>query len=376
MYEQESNIHNIMNAIPLNSSQHGVIMIENIVGEDSNVTRQRFIPPENIGESVKIIELSNEITQISNINMGGCKEWKCIIHSRKSDMIMPIAEAILMSSPKESYQRYPNQYYVLFTQESPANYPVIDLSFNLSLNFIRNSPISSPYGYTVKLAKASKPIGSIIHGDIIQNKTIPIAWFVSNCRTASQRERYVKHLKKYLTVDIFGSCGNMRCKQNDASCESQLDNVYYFYLSFENSICENYITEKLWKHGYGHDIIPIVLKRSIVERYVPPHSFIAVDDFTTILDLANYLKYLMHNLSAYKEYFEWRRDYKVLFLDGNIHDQLERPWGFCQLCRLLWMKPRPKYVIENFTVFWDNKCESSGTLVNRILQEEKLTKKN
>nr|CDQ04055.1 BMA-FUT-1, isoform b [Brugia malayi] len=86
-------------------------------------------------------------------------------------------------------------------------------------------PISSPYGYTVKLAKASKPIGSIIHGDIIQNKTIPIAWFVSNCRTASQRERYVKHLKKYLTVDIFGSCGNMRCKQNDASCESQLDNV-------------------------------------------------------------------------------------------------------------------------------------------------------
>ncbi|EJW77983.1 hypothetical protein WUBG_11107 [Wuchereria bancrofti] len=25
------------------------------------------------------------------------------------------------------------------------------------------------------------------------------------------------------------------------------------------------------------------------------------------------------------------------------------------------MKPRPKYIIENFTVFWDNKCESSGT---------------
>uniref|UniRef100_A0A1I8EY53 Uncharacterized protein n=1 Tax=Wuchereria bancrofti TaxID=6293 RepID=A0A1I8EY53_WUCBA len=103
-------------AIPLNSSQYGVIMIENIVGEDSNVTRQRFIPPENIGESVKIIELSNEITQISNINMGGCKEWKCIIHSRKSDMIMPTAEAILMSSLQESYQRYPNQYYVFFTQ--------------------------------------------------------------------------------------------------------------------------------------------------------------------------------------------------------------------------------------------------------------------
>lgn len=71
-------------------------------------------------------------------------------------------------------------------------------------------------------------------------------------------------------------------------------------MAFENSICEDYITEKLWKHGYGHDIIPIILKRSIVERYVPPHSFIAVDDFTTIRDLADYLKYLMHNLSAYR----------------------------------------------------------------------------
>lgn len=75
---------------------------------------------------------------------------------------------------------------------------------------------------------------------------------------------------------------------------------YYFYLAFENSICQDYITEKLWNHGYGHDVIPITLKRSIVERYVPPHSFIAVDDFKTIRDLANYLKYLMNNLSAYK----------------------------------------------------------------------------
>ncbi|OZC07515.1 fucosyl transferase [Onchocerca flexuosa] len=196
-------------------------------------------------------------------------------------------------------------------KESAANYAIDDLSFNLSLNFIRKSPISSPYGYTVKLAKASRPIGSLIDNNIILNKTKPIAWFVSNCRTESQRE--------------------------------------------------------LWKHGYGHDIIPIILKRSIVERYVPPHSFIAVDDFTTIRDLAVYLKYLMHNLSAYKEYFEWRRKYKVLFLDGNNHDQLERPWGFCQLCRLLWMNPRPKYVISDFSNFWINSCELSGTVV---LQED------
>ncbi|KAM3718459.1 Alpha-(1,3)-fucosyltransferase fut-1 [Dirofilaria immitis] len=360
--KQKSNLPINTNAIPLYSSEHGIIMIENIVGENPDEIYRRFIPPKNIGNDVKIIELSYGITQISNVNMGGCKEWQCIIRIRKSNIIIPTAEAILINSLKERYHRYPNQYYIFFTQESAANYPTDDLSFNLSLNFIRNSPISSPYGYAVKLAKASKPIGSLINDDIIQNKTKPIAWFVSNCKTASQREIYVNYLKKYLTVDIFGSCGDLYCADSNASCEKQLDNVYYFYLAFENSICDDYITEKLWKHGYGHDVIPIILKRSIVERYVPPYSFIAVDDFTTVHDLADYLKYLMHNLSAYKEYFEWRREYKVFFLDGNNHDQLERPWGFCQLCRLLWLNPRPKYVIENFADFWNNSCELSGTL--------------
>uniref|UniRef100_A0A0R3S4C3 Fucosyltransferase n=1 Tax=Elaeophora elaphi TaxID=1147741 RepID=A0A0R3S4C3_9BILA len=322
-----------------------------------------------LGKDVKVIELSEGITQISNVNMGGCKEWKCIIRFRKSDSIIPTADAILINSMKKHYRRHPNQYYIFFTQESSANYPIDDLSFNLTLNFIRNSPISSPYGYTVKLAKDSKPIGSLINNNSIRNKSIPIAWFVSNCETASQRELYVNYLQKYLTVDIFGACGNKQCKHNK-SCEHQLDNVYYFYLAFENSICEDYITEKLWKHGYGHDVIPIILKRSIVEQYAPPHSFIAVDDFATVRDLAIYLKYLMHNISAYREYFEWRREYKVLFLDGNIHDELERPWGFCQLCRLIWINPRPKYVIENFIDFWNKSCELSGTLVKRILREE------
>uniref|UniRef100_A0A915PMA7 Fucosyltransferase n=1 Tax=Setaria digitata TaxID=48799 RepID=A0A915PMA7_9BILA len=346
-------------------------MIENIVGEDPEEVRQRFTSPNITKKDAKIIEVSNDKIEISNDNMGGCKEWNCIIRFHKAKF-MQSAEAFLINSIDSGTKRYSSQYYVFFTQESPANHLADDLSFNLSLNFIRNSPVSSPYGYTVKLAKASRPVGSLIDDDVVRNKKIPVAWFVSNCNTPSKREVYVRHLKKYLTVDIFGSCGNLRCKHN-AQCEKQLDNVYFFYLAFENSICHDYITEKLWKHGYGHDIIPIIMKRSIVERYAPPYSFIAIDDFVNIRDFANYLQYLMGNKSAYKEYFEWRRNYKVLFLDGSNHDELERPWGFCQLCRLLWMNPRPKYAIENFTDFWQNSCEPTGKLVNKILEmEQKL----
>uniref|UniRef100_A0A0N4VID4 Fucosyltransferase n=1 Tax=Enterobius vermicularis TaxID=51028 RepID=A0A0N4VID4_ENTVE len=108
---------------------------------------------------------------------------------------------------------------------------------------------------------------------------------------------------------------------------------YFFYITFENSICKDYLTEKLWNQGFQNTIIPLVLKREQVEPYVPPHSFIAVDDFSDAEQLAAYLKYLMQNKTAYMEYFNWRKEYKVIFLDGSAHDSLERPWGFCQLCR-------------------------------------------
>ncbi|KHJ80184.1 hypothetical protein OESDEN_20147 [Oesophagostomum dentatum] len=90
-----------------------------------------------------------------------------------------------------------------------------------------------------------------------------------------------------------------------------------------------------------------MIQRAVVEHVVPPNSFIAADDFSTTKDLAAHLHYLMRNKTAYMEYFQWRHEYKVVFLDGSNHDGLERPWGFCQLCRLLWERPRRNFRIES-----------------------------
>uniref|UniRef100_A0A8R1IES9 Fucosyltransferase n=1 Tax=Caenorhabditis japonica TaxID=281687 RepID=A0A8R1IES9_CAEJA len=106
-------------------------------------------------------------------------------------------------------------------------------------------------------------------------------------------------------------------------------------------------------------------KRSIVEQLVPPNSFIAVDDFKTVKEMGDYLNYLMKNHTAYMEYFEWRRDYKVVFLNGNAHDILERPWGFCQLCRMVWTEPRQTVIIPNWTEYWKESCEKDGELVEK-----------
>ncbi|VDP60232.1 unnamed protein product [Heligmosomoides polygyrus] len=165
---------------------------------------------------------------------------------------------------------------------------------------------------------------------LVNAKSKGAAWFVSHCGTNSHREAYVDELKNYFPVDIYGRCGSLKCDRGGA-CEKMLDVDYHFYIAFENSICKDYITEKLWNQGYLRDVVPLVLKRSIVEPFVPPNSFIAADDFSDPKDLAAHLHYLMNNKTAYAEYFSWRREYKVVFLNGHYHDGLERPWGFCQV---------------------------------------------
>ncbi|CEF60548.1 Glycosyl transferase, family 10-containing protein [Strongyloides ratti] len=186
---------------------------------------------------------------------------------------------------------------------------------------------------------------------------------VSHCQTPSKREEYVNYLKKYIDIDIYGACGNKQCRKEN-NC-NDVDDKYYFYLAFENSICKDYITEKLWYRGYNRPIIPIVLKRSIIENYAPPNSFIAIDDFKNTQQLANYLKDLMNDKEKYISYFDWMKEYKVIFLDGQNHDIAERPWGFCQFCRILHSNNKNFTRMQNFNEWWNGSCEEKGTLVKQ-----------
>ncbi|RXG61965.1 Alpha-(1,3)-fucosyltransferase C, partial [Armadillidium vulgare] len=55
-------------------------------------------------------------------------------------------------------------------------------------------------------------------------------------------------------VDIYGRCGPLNCSHSE-DCYETFEKEYKFYFSFENSICHDYITEKLfnvlgWKEDY------------------------------------------------------------------------------------------------------------------------------
>ena len=85
----------------------------------------------------------------------------------------------------------------------------------------------------------------------LSQRTKDIAWMVSHCTTNSKREDYVNEMQKFdkLQVDIYGKCGNLSQPSKTEGLEAaykMLAKQYKFYLSFENSICSEYITEKFF----------------------------------------------------------------------------------------------------------------------------------
>ena len=131
---------------------------------------------------------------------------------------------------------------------------------------------------------------------------------VSHCKTASKREDYVDTLRLHLDITIKGSCYTDIKKDIDAF--KDLDN-YFFYLSFENSLCDDYITEK-FMNMLKHNIVPVVMgapKRDY-EKIAPPNSFIHVTDFNSTAHLAKYLIHLQNHAG------------KLTFLEfSNIKDR-------------------------------------------------------
>ena len=136
-----------------------------------------------------------------------------------------------------------------------------------------------------------------------------VAWMVSRCAAASKRRDYVNLLQRYIPVDIYGKCGNHTCfPKFSRKCEHLLNTTYKFYLAFENSLCPEYITEKVWLR-LKEDVVPIVLGGAEYDKYLPKHSYINIKDFSSPRELAKYLTILIKNDTLYNEYFHWKNDY-------------------------------------------------------------------
>lgn len=188
--------------------------------------------------------------------------------------------------------RAENQLYVLVSLESTKNYEMskdYDWFFNFTWTYKLNSDLTYPYmvvrnkrGKVVapKIdvhwmdTKQMKPTSQLIKNRLQYKKTAA-AWFASNCFDvkSSQRLDFVRNLREALAnyeqeIDIYGGCGNSYCPTDQMDeCLVKLEKDYYFYLSFENSLSDDYVTEKLLM-ALDHFAVPVVYGGANYTRYV------------------------------------------------------------------------------------------------------------
>ncbi|XP_007475468.1 alpha-(1,3)-fucosyltransferase 7 [Monodelphis domestica] len=213
-------------------------------------------------------------------------------------------------------KRPPGQPWVWTNLESPSNTHGLSRYRNIFtwvMSYRRDSDIFVPYGELVPRAGPDLPVPA-------KNRTA--AWVISNYRRTQKRALVYSQLSKYLLIDVFGRASR---KPLCAGCLLPTLAPYRFYLAFENSQHPDYITEKLWRNALSAGVVPVVLgpPRATYEAFLPADSFVHVDDFGSVRDLATFLKSV--NASHYQRFFAWRKRLAVRLYS----DWRER---FCGVC--------------------------------------------
>ncbi|XP_072530505.1 4-galactosyl-N-acetylglucosaminide 3-alpha-L-fucosyltransferase 9-like [Salminus brasiliensis] len=278
----------------------------------------------------------------SRFNIGGCLLTADRSLYGKADAVLFHHRDIardLSNLPRSP--RPPHQKWIWMNSESPSHterIPGLDKLFNVSLSYRKDADISLPYGQVIPLDK--EPEDDFVPPE--KNKIV--CWIVSNYSPDHRRTHYYKELQKYIRVHVYGDYFQRHVSEEGyqeiiASCK--------FYLSFENSVHKDYITEKLF-NALALGAVPVVFgpSRKNYERFVPSDSFIHVEDFPSIRALAKHLYHLHENEVLYRRYFSWRRHFTATttsFPEENV----------CRSCEYV-RRNREYQVLTNlYQWFWD-----------------------
>ncbi|XP_071110790.1 glycoprotein 3-alpha-L-fucosyltransferase A-like isoform X3 [Haliotis cracherodii] len=231
-----------------------------------------------------------------------CAVSDCVISFNRSDV--DGADLVLVEGnaipDAETPTHNPDQIWVFYTAETvqqfynPRSYRRKDWigRFNWTMTYRLDSDIVSSYS---RLILKDGFVDTANYTDIVLRKTRSVLWLVSHCDTQSKRKEYVEELRKYIDVDIYGKCGNLTCEGQQ--CDN-LWNKYWFYLSFENSMCKDYVTEKFF-NTFIKRIVPVVRGGADYRTLFPPDLYINTADFPSPRALAGHLKALQHDLPGY-----------------------------------------------------------------------------
>ena len=346
-----------------------------------------------------------------------CPEQRCyafrslgLLHvpNERSDGIMVHGPNLWYMPSKARYKRNPKQLWLFYSMEPQrltfcsSHYDLTELDdvFNITATFKYGSDLLVDYKqfrtwddviYDLDYIREYKllfsgtnldPISSVQDLSAKNKSKASVVWFVSHCETNSRREEYISEMRKHIDIDIYGKCDNYfenaahdPCKsKKNVKCFDKLMNEYKFYITFENSLCTDYISEKFWKlydsdKIFAINIIPVVRgpRREQYQRAVGKEKlYILADDFGGPKELADYLNYLSSNDTAYLEYFEWkmriyegldrviREEPQKIRMNSNVSTFYHLREPFCKICSQL---HNSTYMNSNTNKRWDKFSE-------------------
>ena len=228
--------------------------------------------------------------------------------------------------------------WIWYELESPVNTfglsDIPDDMFQLTSTYQNDSDIWQPYCMIVprqdnNRTSAATPKTLTNDANYAAGKTKMALIFMTHC--VGYRQKLVNKFKQYISVDFVGPCSNenvVECPRHSDECVEK-QKQYKFFLSWENSYCDGYITEKFFERSLQIGLVPVILTNGYLSdsTVAPPGSYINILDYPDIESLAKHLKYLDGNDTAYNEYHAWRKNYDAPIIDFH-----------CSMCQKLWEK--------------------------------------
>jgi hypothetical protein len=292
------------------------------------------------------------IQSMSKCPVNNCKLTEDKLQLNKSNVIIFHMRDKISELPK--YRQF-DQLWLFFLLESPvhsADFTKFNTLFNLSATYKSTSDFVSCYTSHFKYIISNKANNkNELNESLLINKNEFAAAIISNCNDKSNRLNYINELKKYIPVKVYGKCG-IPCP-NKTNCREIISLKTKFFLSFENSLCKDYVTEKLFD-TLNYNMVPVVYGDGNYDHYIPRNAYINARDYLNPKELAEYLNYLNKNTTAYLEYFKWRK---------YLIKKPFKPDGLSFLCELciklnldLYSKPKTSFIAD-FNKFWSKKLD-------------------
>ncbi|GMH81140.1 hypothetical protein TrVE_jg8653 [Triparma verrucosa] len=179
------------------------------------------------------------------------------------------------------------------------------------------------------------------------------AAFISNCQDsrswfgwfneatgAEKRLAMMKELAKHIPVHSYGSCMNNRHepKLSDirATNKQMILRRYKFYLSFENKIVDDYVSEKVFDGLLG-GTLPVYRGAESVDKFMPSRTTPAVVKISDFGDdmkaLSEYLLKLANDEQEYNKFFQWKTEESSDRFQSMLDMSAYKFTSLCRICQ-------------------------------------------